>query len=171
MIQLSHKGLVAVTVVYVLSIYATLPLARPLLTFIYGHLERETLGIIMNALLLLFIFLSIFCLYYYSRRSLLRFALLVLVFSSTFFLAMTYDIPEERFHFLQYGLLGYLIYALFFNRRRLPEVPALCLVAFIGGSDELVQYFLPSRVGDMRDVVMNAVAGLSGVAVGSLWKR
>ena len=171
MIKLSHKGLLVVTVVYVISIYAALPVARPLLTYLYNHLGRETLGIIMNVLLLLFIFFSLFYLYSYSRRSLLRLALLVLVFSATFLLAMTYDIPEERFHFLQYGLLGYLLYSLFFNRRRLPEIPALCLVAFIGGSDELVQHFLPNRVGDMRDVVMNAVAGLSGVAVGSLWKR
>ena len=171
MFKLSRRGLVALIVAYVLSIYATLPIARPLLTFIYSHLGRETLGVVMNVFLLLFIAGSIFYLCYYSRRSLLRLAMLVLILSATFLLAMSYEIPEERFHFLQYGLLGYLIYALFFNRKKLPEVPALCLVVFIGGGDELVQYFLPNRVGEMRDVVMNAVGGLSGVAVGSLWKR
>ena len=39
-------------------------------------------------------------------------------------------------------------------------------VVAVGCVDELIQWWLPNRVGDWRDVGMNALAGTLGVAMG-----
>ena len=65
------------------------------------------------------------------------------------------DRIEERLHFLTFGLLGALSVLLF--------KPRIAVVVCLAGSasDELLQHFLPDRVGDLRDVSMNAVAALA----------
>jgi hypothetical protein len=75
-------------------------------------------------------------------------------------------IPEERFHFLQYGLLGILV----LRTSRCETWPQLAkvslFVVLIGMGDELIQWWLPNRVGDLRDVGMNSLAGVMGVWIG-----
>ena len=36
----------------------------------------------------------------------------------------------------------------------------------VGLVDEIIQWFLPNRYGDMRDVVMNSLGGISGLWLG-----
>lgn len=59
---------------------------------------------------------------------------------------------EERMHFLTFGLFGALSMALFAPRYAL----IICLLGAAG--DELLQFYLPDRVGDWRDVAFNALA-------------
>jgi hypothetical protein len=76
--------------------------------------------------------------------------------------------PEEKLHFIQYGLLALLAdqaaplrwspWARF--------VGSALFVAVAGWGDELIQGLLPNRYYDLRDVGFNAVAGL--LALGSL---
>lgn len=73
-------------------------------------------------------------------------------------------VPEERFHLLQYGLLAWLL------SEALDGLPALAgprrdgvavlLVTLVGAADEGVQWLLPNRVGDWRDVLINAAAAV-----------
>jgi VanZ family protein len=81
-------------------------------------------------------------------------------------------LPEERLHFLTYGLLGWLICwsieAMEKNENSLWSrtgwlLPCL-LVWLAGGIDELIQWWLPVRVFDVRDIVFNGVAGMLGIA-------
>ena len=65
------------------------------------------------------------------------------------------DRYEERLHFICFGLLGFSAYRAFGIKL------AMMLSCSAGMGDEVLQYFLPSRVGDWRDVVMNCFAGLS----------
>ena len=65
------------------------------------------------------------------------------------------DRYEERLHFVCFGVLGFSAY------RSVGIKVAIMLTCSAGVSDEVLQYFLPSRVGDWRDVVMNCFAGLS----------
>ena len=62
---------------------------------------------------------------------------------------------EERLHFLVFGAFGVL--SMFVYQPRMAI--ALCLSVSIG--DELLQYFLPDRVGDWRDVAMNSLASVA----------
>jgi VanZ family protein len=75
------------------------------------------------------------------------------------------DIPVERFHLIEYGVVGFL--ALRATRHYFPTPAdygvALLLVFDIGFVDELIQGVLPDRVYDVRDVMTNGIAGLLGL--------
>lgn len=70
----------------------------------------------------------------------------------------------ERFHFVEYGLLAVLFSAAF---RARPDASAvvlpLCAGLLVGIADEWFQWFVPTRVGELSDVLLNAVAVASGV--------
>lgn len=80
-------------------------------------------------------------------------------------------IPEidavERVHFVEYGLIAVLFYRVW---RRAGDastlvLPILC--GFIVGTlDEWLQWFIPYRVGEMHDVVLNFTALVCGVLFG-----
>jgi VanZ family protein len=65
----------------------------------------------------------------------------------------------ERFHFVEYGLITFLFY-----RAVRPAADASALVLpvlaglFVGTIEEWFQWFIPARVGDVRDVFLNGVA-------------
>jgi len=86
--------------------------------------------------------------------------------------------PEEQIHLLEYGLLGGLIYEALRTRLRasgnperrqrplalrFPAATALALTTALGWIDEGIQYLLPNRYYDLRDVAFNAIAG--GLAI------
>ncbi|HEX5215907.1 MAG TPA: VanZ family protein [Vicinamibacterales bacterium] len=74
----------------------------------------------------------------------------------------------ERFHFIQYGLVTWLWYRVM----RVPPaptadvatlvVPALAALV-VGAADEAVQWFVPERVGEYRDIFLNGTAILAGL--------
>lgn len=73
----------------------------------------------------------------------------------------------EKVHILQYGLLALLLF-----RALVPEdgvlhpglvLTILSTVTLCGIADETVQWFAPRRTGDIRDVGINALAGLTGL--------
>jgi hypothetical protein len=74
-------------------------------------------------------------------------------------LAILHYVPinEERVHFIVFGLLGFLSTTLF----TLPISLIIGLGYSIG--DELFQWLLPDRVGDVRDVVFNILAYSMGL--------
>ena len=69
------------------------------------------------------------------------------------------DRYEERLHFICFGMLGFTAY------RSFGVQMAALLTCSAGFGDEVLQYFLPSRVGDWRDVFMNCFAGLSALLI------
>lgn len=74
------------------------------------------------------------------------------------------EIPEERVHFLQYGLMAGLAAAAL--RGHLPPgkayIGGLLITSGIGWVDELLQAILPYRYYDLRDVALNGQAALLG---------
>lgn len=87
--------------------------------------------------------------------------------------------PIERTHLFEFGLLAVLIHEALLERRRhdpgipVPAVLAVVITAALGWVDEGIQALLPSRMYDLRDVGLNALAGLlATVASGGLaWAR
>ena len=65
----------------------------------------------------------------------------------------------ERFHFLEYGLITLLFYRAW---RPAGDVSSLVLPVLagliVGSLEEWFQWFIPARVGDVRDVFLNGVA-------------
>jgi hypothetical protein len=70
----------------------------------------------------------------------------------------------ERFHFIEYGLLTLLFYRAWRGRGD-ASVFVLPLLAslLVGIADEGVQWFIPSRVGEARDVLLDGAASLCGL--------
>lgn len=78
--------------------------------------------------------------------------------------------PEEAIHFLEYGLLSFLFHRAL--RHHVHDVTiyftASFIVLFVGTIDEIIQFIIPSRVGDFRDVWLNFLGGAL-LQIG-LWK-
>ncbi len=70
----------------------------------------------------------------------------------------------ERFHFVEYGLLALLYHRVWRDRADLSTFALPVLAGtLVGTFDEWVQWFIPSRVGEMRDVLLNGVAVVCGL--------
>ena len=71
------------------------------------------------------------------------------------------DIPEEAIHVAQYGFLGLLVYRALVHRINdyTIYVVATLIVGLIGIVDEYIQWVVPSRVFDLRDIRTNFIAG------------
>jgi hypothetical protein len=77
-------------------------------------------------------------------------------------------IPEtdavERFHFLEYGLITFLFYRAW---RPLEDLSVFVLPIFAGlitgTAEEWLQWFIPNRVGELRDIFLNLFAVLCGL--------
>jgi VanZ like family len=70
----------------------------------------------------------------------------------------------ERFHFIEYGLVTLLFYRAFHPLGDAsPMVLPVLAGLLVGTLEEWLQWFIPGRVGDMRDVFLNGAAILSGM--------
>ncbi len=80
------------------------------------------------------------------------------------------DSWEERTHLIEYGVVAAIIYQALLERvrngGRVPAAAALtvAVTALLGTIDEIIQWMLPSRVFDYRDIFFNALAGFMMIA-------
>lgn len=97
-----------------------------------------------------------------SARVLAALAAVAAVYAAV---VMPMDSPEEKLHFIEYGLVGLLAWASAPARllawRRAAFASAFSLAA--GWTDEGIQALLPSRYYDLRDVAFNFAAGALAV--------
>jgi uncharacterized membrane protein YkvI len=65
----------------------------------------------------------------------------------------------ERFHFVEYGLITFLFYRAWrpLGDASLFVLPVL-VGLIVGTLEEWLQWFIPGRIGDMRDVFLNGAA-------------
>ncbi len=104
-----------------------------------------------------------------NRRA-LRYGTIVaaLVLGTAYALWNAQGIPEvdavERVHFVEYGLITLLFYRVWRPRGDVSMfvLPMLAGIA-VGTLEEWLQWFIPGRVGDMRDVFLNIVAIVCGL--------
>jgi len=82
------------------------------------------------------------------------------------------SIVQERLHLFEYGLLAVLLRSALAERFRDRKHPrawrdgaAVLLAGAAGWIDEGIQYFLPNRVYDLRDVRLNVLSASAAVAL------
>ena len=139
-------------------IYLTVPLARTIAVFLR---DLKLLKITVYLLLAGFIVAGIFFVIRYIGFRLLNAVVLTVFLIIYLLIIKQYSILVEKIHFIEYGFLAFLVYyTLSLKTRGAAVYPlSLFIVTIIGWGDEIIQYFLPERVYDNRDVFLNALSG------------
>ena len=145
---------------YIFLIYSTLGLVRSWSEILSKH------GLIQNITRLtvaLFVFLSIAWGWQEASRKqrLGRVGIGILLVAG----ALLVNFPEERIHLVEYGLIGLMLGWALAGTSRWPEwwPLGMALVWMVGLGDELIQAVLPNRVYDVRDILLNGLAGIVGL--------
>ena len=83
-------------------------------------------------------------------------------FLSSLFVGVPLMLPtvEERLHFIVFGLFGYM------SVPNWGAFKAVYICKLTGMLDEILQWMLPDRVGDWRDVWFNWIACFGGIILG-----
>ena len=161
----SKNRLWVLIVVYVLFIYVSLPFFPAFISTLRGFISKEILNL-LSLLLSISFFLLLSVWIYKKKYKAKQFLLIISPLLLLTYLSLSLDVWVERIHFVEYAVLGLLISRAVNVRTLLGIIYTGCLVTLIGAVDEIIQWFLPNRVGDMRDVFMNSVGGSSGLWLG-----
>ncbi len=152
-----------ITGLYTILIYSTLGIVRPLTETIratgnLGNLTILLIGLFLFSLLTINI----------SKLSKKQVILRLILIACFITLTMTVTrLPEERIHVIEYGLLGLLIgWSQSTSKSFLIRIILGTLLGWtIGFGDEIIQYFLPNRVYDIRDVILNGISTMLGLII------
>ena len=163
--MISKNRLWLLIVVYVLFIYVSLPFFPAFISTLRGFISKELLNLLSLVLSISF-FLMLSVWIYKKKYKLNQFVLIISPLLLLTYLSLSLDVWVERIHFVEYAVLGLLISRAVNVRTLHGIISTCCLIILIGVVDEIIQWFLPNRVGDMRDVSMNSFGGLSGLWLG-----
>ncbi len=93
--------------------------------------------------------------YHIQKRTFL--ATTVLILCGIAAVQLRYLMPAEAVHFLVFSWLGWVSITAF------GPLYGVVAVISVAVGDEMLQYYLPSRIGDIHDVVINLVSGFIGI--------
>lgn len=160
-------------VAWTLFIYATIPLARALQQWVVENWTREAFLWAVYGSVAIGVLAAIL---QFRRRALpvarhqwIVLGLLAAIFAwGTWYLRAN---SEEAMHLPQYGVLSLLLYRAY-SRRYGDRGAYLCaalLGAFLGAFDEVIQWAVPRRYFEFRDIIINVLSVLliqAGLAAG-----
>lgn len=163
------------TLVIVIAIYSTLGIARPVSNFLRDH-NLLTPFFILGMLL---VAVTILTQGFKRQPGKIDIGLALGVMAVYLMVFVRMEIPEERTHLIEYGVLAIFVHEAIKERFRLTKIvffPALIsilITALFGIFDECIQAILPNRVFDIRDMIFNALAGIMavGISTGMVWVR
>ena len=169
---ISKKNLWKLIIIYVIFIYVSLPFFPAFIFTLRGFISKELLNLLSLALTISF-FLMLSVWIYKKKYKSKQFLLIISPLLLLTYLSISLDVWVERIHFVEYAFLGLLISRAVNVINPQGLIYTCCLVSLIGAVDEIIQWFLPNRVGDMRDVFMNFVGGFSGLWLGRFlfWQK
>ena len=161
----SKKRLWVFISIYILFIFVSLPFLPAFINVLSRFISKELLNLLSLVMSIsFFLLLSIWI--YNKKYKVNQFLLIISPLLLLTYFSLSLDVWVERIHFIEYAVLGLLISSAVDVRTLHGIIYTGCLVTLIGAVDEIIQWFLPNRVGDMRDVFMNTVGGLSGLWLG-----
>ena len=147
---------------YITFIYSTLYIMRPILNFLKMTLRGYLNLSIIIAFLMLLSFILVYIIKnreYYGISQYLWFSFISCLYGLSLYIV---DVPEEQVHFIEYGILSALIYVALSHNIHNISIYFLCafIVFVFGAVDEVIQWILPNRVFDIRDIIINGIAGI-----------
>ncbi len=147
---------------YVTFIYSTLYIMRPILNFLKATLKSYlnlSVGVMFLIILSLVLAHIISNREHYSVNQYLWFSFISCLYGLVLYIL---ELPEEQVHFIEYGILSALIYVALthdINNKSIYFLSAIVVFVF-GTIDEVIQWVLPNRCFDIRDLIMNGIAGI-----------
>jgi len=145
-----------------LSIFLIVPLARTIQKFVSDNWARSVFGYaVLAAVGAAFLILSAVLLLKLKIRTPSQYFWLAAVAAAyAYFTLSLWKNPEEAVHFLEYGLLGFFLFRAFRFHIKDKSIflAAFLAGAFIGIWDEILQWAVPGRYWDIRDVGLNALS-------------
>ena len=161
----STKKIWIIILIYVLFIYISLPYFPVFVSFLKNYLSKDTLNILsLFFCISFFLFLSKWI--YDKQYKFVQYIFIISPLILLTYMSLSLEVWSERVHFIQYGLLGLLVSRAYEISSFKILLASGLLVMSAGLLDEIIQWFLPNRYGDMRDVVMNSLGGISGLWLG-----
>jgi len=154
---------------YVTLIYSTLSITPNFSRAISGFLGKN-FGLAIN-IFVMSVVMAVAGLFYSKikvRPLSFYVKLAVILLLYLLFILRWTNIPAERMHIIEYGFLSYLVLRVMSGVS--PSGPAqylytILIVGVIGCGDELIQKCLPNRVCDVKDMELNAISGILGLAL------
>jgi len=155
-----------------IAIYALIPLGNRIQKFISDYLGKKFfIYFILAVLGFVFIGLIYSLIYRLRIRSLPNYIWLLVL--AGFYIHLTLKLrnsPVEVTHFLEYGVLSILLFralnhhikdkTIYFN--------AALIILLIGTLDEIIQWIVPGRVWNFKDVKLNVISG--GLIQLAIWQ-
>lgn len=156
---------------WVFLIYSTLYVARPVCEFLKRAFPFSALVDLVSIAMLLTVVVFI-----WSKAkvfNLLSYALMAVILVSYINGLMTLQYPEEKIHFIEYGVLAFLVYRAIALDKHAPDAYAISfvLVTVFGWIDEGIQYLLPNRYYQVEDVILNSVSGALGLLLVYVFRK
>lgn len=152
----------SLVILCILSIFLIVPIARTIRNFVEANWNIHLFG--YSVLVVVFI-VFLFGLYYLWCRLNIRAVSCYLWLSAValvyvFFTFKLWERPEEAIHFLEYGLLGFLLFHALKHHILDKGIyfTAFLIGALVGIFDEFLQWMIPRRVWDFRDLGINALS-------------
>lgn len=144
-----------------LIVYCTIPVARTLREVVRENIGLKYFLYVTVVLVILAGFVAFRNLHKRGLPLSAKFSLITIVAVFIIYIYELRDIPEEAIHVAEYGILGLLVYRAFTHRIRdfSIYIVATLLVGMIGIADEYIQWLIPSRYFDLRDIRTNFIAG------------
>ncbi|MDD9943096.1 MAG: VanZ family protein [Myxococcales bacterium] len=154
---------------YVAAVFGALPFARDLVLALRStNLLAGSVTAVYAASVAVVVYHVVFDL---RASDWLAFAVVALLIGVIAALLLGLSIPEERVHFLQYAVMALLARNALSSRRpgqvgaARALLGAVVLTSALGVADEGVQWLLPQRVFDLRDIWLNVGAVVVGLAL------
>ena len=139
---------------------------------VYGRNLQKSVAEVVDVswvAVIVFVLLFSIILLLYNKREAHSIPKSLLIFSCCLIVAggmavyYKYLVPVETLHFLVFFCYGWVSCAVFGPFYGVGAVMAMAV------GDEILQYYLPSRVGDLHDVLINSLSGLTGLALRKKW--
>jgi len=150
---------------WAILIFFTIPLARTIQKFFVIHFGESFFGYLVLSAIVVALGVSILWIRRFTTLKLSMVNYLWLIGIAGVYIYYTVDLwerPIEAIHFLEYSVLSYFAYKALRHHvnDRTIYLSALMIVLFIGTLDEVIQWMVPDRYWDVRDVWFNFLSGL-----------
>lgn len=168
--KLTKKFRVALTIGYLVAIYAFLPFSAEILLSL---IKQDLISTIVTTI---YIFAGVAALWImlvvYQIRDIAAYILMSMLALIVVYFMSGLSIQQERIHFIQYAALTMGILWCFEEQRAKKKtwIISIFMSSFAGFIDECIQGFVPNRYFDMRDVGLNVLASIVGAGFYAILK-